>query len=264
MTFSYEQGFVKAVFTFRHQTIFDIPSQTTKPLLPFPSNFRSESVDYLGPLLSPKLAADVASGKIHPETHQPLLQSSLEHSAEFQTEKFKQSMAMESIQEMEVESENSMNAFGAQSFQTENNNSDIHFSSPFISVSFKALIEKPSSRGIDQSNDVSILDQNYTTSFSHQNETQCRVNSVSEGCVDSSVSDNPFLFSISPNMKNRSSRKRNFDSLGYCGINKKYAVVAESPPREKPKIQCVFESPCSKRVSSTFAEELQYNIDRFP
>lgn len=87
------------------------------------------------------------------------------------------------------------------SYSIESTNS-VHFSSPFISVSFKALIEKPSERGLSMCTDLSHLEWN-----------------------DSSVL-----------------RKR---------IEK--AIVVESPPRKRPSIQCVRESPISNhRVNIMF------------
>lgn len=69
----YEEGFLKAVFTFRHQTVFDPKTKTTVPLMPYPPAIRNNPPDYLGPLLPPDVAEAVAMGVIHPSTHQPLL-----------------------------------------------------------------------------------------------------------------------------------------------------------------------------------------------
>lgn len=69
----YEEGFLKAVFTFRHQTVFDPKTKTTVPLMPYPPSIRNNPPDYLGPLLPPDVAEAVAMGVIHPSTHQSLL-----------------------------------------------------------------------------------------------------------------------------------------------------------------------------------------------
>lgn len=88
---------------------------------------------------------------------------------------------------------------------------NVHFSSPFISVSFKALIEKPSQRGLMMCNDLSHLEWN----------------------------------------RNCCQRKRE-------GVLEK-PVVTESPPRKRPIIQRVFESPVSKHSTSSFLDQFRMN-----
>lgn len=86
-----------------------------------------------------------------------------------------------------------------------------HFSSPFISVSFKALIERPSARGLEMCNDLSHLEWN------------------------------------------ESSIQRKRDS----GVTK--SVVMESPPRKRPIVQRVFESPVTDRSPSSFLDQFRMN-----
>ncbi|KNB42296.1 exonuclease 1 [Blastocystis sp. subtype 4] len=120
----YVSGFMKAVFTFRHQTVFDPYTQSTIPLMPYSSALDGMNKDFLGPLLPQDIAIQVASGQIHPSTHQIMLTPTAEV----------------------MEEESPVLA------------SPIHFSSPFISVSFRALIEKPSERGLVEETDLSHLD----------------------------------------------------------------------------------------------------------
>lgn len=86
-----------------------------------------------------------------------------------------------------------------------------HFSSPFISISFKALIERPSTRGLAMCNDLSHLEWN-------------------ESCIQ---------------------RKRD------PRITK--SVVMESPPRKRPIVQRVFESPVTDRSPSSFLDQFRLN-----
>ncbi|KAK8808398.1 hypothetical protein WA158_008299 [Blastocystis sp. Blastoise] len=68
----YEEGFLRAVITFRHQTVYDPRSHCTVPLLPYTRNIVSPP-DYIGPLLPPDIAEGVATARLHPWTHQPFL-----------------------------------------------------------------------------------------------------------------------------------------------------------------------------------------------
>ena len=119
---TYEAGFTRAVFTFRHQTVFDPQLQTTVPLMPYPPSLATDPPLYLGPLLQPELAARVARGEVDPTTYTPV------------------EMPEEAMEEENQESQ-----------------SEVHFTSPFISISFKALIEKPSERGLPKKGDLSHL-----------------------------------------------------------------------------------------------------------
>lgn len=69
-------GFLRAVLTFRHQTIYDPVSKSTLPLLPYPPNMADNPPPYLGELLSQKEAIGIAVGEINPITRVPF------HSAE--------------------------------------------------------------------------------------------------------------------------------------------------------------------------------------
>ena len=154
MRHSYEVGFLKAVFTFRHQTVFDPASKTTVPLMPYPPNCGISPPEYVGALLSQEEAVAIANGDMNPLTR--CLYSRPEEGGTFL--------------------------------------------SPFISISFKALIEKPSQRGVPMCSDLNHL--------------------------------NPARDGLHPTMH----RKRD--------------VVIESPPRKRPLVQRVFESPVSNHVAS--------------
>ncbi|KAM7456153.1 hypothetical protein BLSTO_03098 [Blastocystis sp. subtype 1] len=138
ITPEYEEGFLKAVFTFRHQTVFDPKTKTTVPLMPYPPAIRNNPPGYLGPLLPPDVAEAVAMGVIHPSTHQPLLPFA------------------EDI--MEEESQEVHSSTSSVSGRTISAPEPV-FSSPFISISFKALIEKPSQRGLPSEFDLTHIEE---------------------------------------------------------------------------------------------------------
>lgn len=169
--YSYEVGFLKAVFTFRHQTVFDPASQRTVPLMPYPPNCGMAPPEYVGALLSQEEAVAIASGEMNPLTHGVYSRP--------------ESMAVE--------------------MPGERTGSGSTFLSPFISISFKALIEKPSQRGVPMCSDLDHLN--------------------SRGIVNCSNSVDSVEYS--PSM----SRKRE--------------VVMESPPRKRPQVKRVFESVTS-------------------
>lgn len=78
---SYEEGFLKAVFTFRHQTVYDPKSRSTVPLMPYPPSIQANPPEYLGPLLPQEIAEETAAGVLHPTTHQllaPLADNSMD------------------------------------------------------------------------------------------------------------------------------------------------------------------------------------------
>ena len=126
----YENGFARAVFTFRHQTVFDPQRRAAVPLLPLPASLQAQPPAYLGPVLPADLAARIAAGEVDPLTHRPV-------------------GAME-----EENGENGENGETGETGET----GEVRFSSPFVSISFRALIERPSERGLPRKGDLSHLD----------------------------------------------------------------------------------------------------------
>ena len=123
----YENGFARAVFTFRHQTVFDPQRRAAVPLLPLPASLQAQPPAYLGPVLPADLAARIAAGEVDPLTHRPV---------------------------GAMEEENGENGETGETGET----GEVRFSSPFVSISFRALIERPSERGLPRKGDLSHLD----------------------------------------------------------------------------------------------------------
>lgn len=126
----YESGFTRAVFTFRHQTVFDPRRRAAVPLLPLPASLQAQPPAYLGPVLPADLAARIAAGEVDPLTHRP-------------------------VGAMEEEDEE-IGGTGGTGGTGETG--EIRFSSPFVSISFRPLIERPSERGLPRKGDLSHLD----------------------------------------------------------------------------------------------------------
>ena len=85
----YENGFARAVFTFRHQTVFDPQRRATVPLLPLPASLQSQPPAYLGPLLPCELAKRIAAGEVDAVTHREIrerMEEENEHGNEFRNE----------------------------------------------------------------------------------------------------------------------------------------------------------------------------------
>ena len=166
----YENGFARAVFTFRHQTVFDPQRRATVPLLPLPASLQSQPPAYLGPLLPCELAKRIAAGEVDAVTHREIrerMEEENEHGNEFRNE-----LGNEFRNELGNELRNELgNELGVQSGREtespENREigesigsigSEQRFTSPFVSVSFRALIERPSERGLPRRGDLSHLD----------------------------------------------------------------------------------------------------------
>ena len=66
---SYIDGFMRAVFTFRHQTVYNPQTHSTTPLLPYTPSLQEMDISFLGPLLDCYTAQAVAEGRVHPGTH---------------------------------------------------------------------------------------------------------------------------------------------------------------------------------------------------
>lgn len=71
VTSDYEMGFLRAVFTFRHQTVFDPSLGKTVPLLPYPQNMVNSPPEYVGKHLSLEEGSAIAYGDINPISHRP-------------------------------------------------------------------------------------------------------------------------------------------------------------------------------------------------
>lgn len=161
----YENGFARAVFTFRHQTVFDPQRRATVPLLPLPASLQSQPPAYLGPLLPCELAERIAAGEVDAVTHREIRERMEEENErgnergnEFRNEyrnELRNELGVQSGREAESpenrqigESVGSIGSIG----------SEQRFTSPFVSVSFRALIERPSERGLPRRGDLSHLD----------------------------------------------------------------------------------------------------------
>ena len=176
---------MRAVFTFRHQTVIDPRTLRTVPLMPYTSAVASLDRSFLGPLLPSDVAAQVATGTIHPATHLPM-----------------------GTAEVMEEEERSLVEEGAPT-ETASTRPEspaaVRFSSPFVSVSFRALIEKPSERGLAAGGGLGLLD--------------AKIKQM-----------NAATLSVAP--------KREFQS-----IDGGHSVVAESPPRKRMAGSRVMGSP---------------------
>lgn len=60
---------MRAVFTFRHQTVYNPQTRSTTPLLPYTPSLQEMDISFLGPLLDSYTAQAVAEGRVHPSTH---------------------------------------------------------------------------------------------------------------------------------------------------------------------------------------------------
>ena len=60
---------MRAVFTFRHQTVYNPQTRSTTPLLPYTPSLQEMDISFLGPLLDCYTAQAVAEGRAHPSTH---------------------------------------------------------------------------------------------------------------------------------------------------------------------------------------------------
>ena len=201
---------MRAVFTFRHQTVIDPRTLATVPLMPYTSAVAAMDKTFLGPLLPSEVAAQVATGQVHPTTHLPLLGGSAEVMEEEGSEQ--RSLVEEAVERPEAPS--------------------VRFSSPFISVSFRALIEKPSERGLATESDLSQLD----------NRIKRMAGSVTTPVKSSMGSaSSSMISSMTPSMTTplpMNTSKREYRS-----------VVAESPPRKRITSNRVEESPVINRNS---------------
>jgi hypothetical protein len=65
---------LKALFTFKHQTIYNPIDKQMQPLTPFGDSFDWRfGVDYLGEILDPATSESLAMGRLHPTTLQPVV-----------------------------------------------------------------------------------------------------------------------------------------------------------------------------------------------
>ena len=215
---------MRAVFTFRHQTVIDPRSLATVPLMPYTPAVAAMDRRFLGPALPCELAAKVATGQLHPATHLPLVAEPAEMEEE------------ERPQTQEA--------------------APVRFSSPFISVSFRALIEKPSQRGLATTSDLSLLDGRIKRMATP-------VKGVGDGSVGSSVGSMGSMSSREPSLGSISSMEPSLGSTMTSSFpsslttpstmtapKREYrSVVAESPPRKRVAGNRVEESPVINRNS---------------
>ena len=237
----YENGFARAVFTFRHQTVFDPQRRATVPLLPLPASLQSQPPAYLGPLLPCELAERIAAGEVDAVTHREIrerMEEENERGNELRNE-FRNELGNEYRNELGNEYRNELgnelgneyrneygNELGVQSGREaespENRQigesvgsigsigsigSEQRFTSPFVSVSFRALIERPSERGLPRRGDLSHLD---------------------------------------------------FAS----GSAVKRALVLESPPHKRPAVQRIGPSPVTARCVNAFLDQFRRNLSQ--
>ena len=208
---SYVAGFMRAVFTFRHQTVIDPRSLATVPLMPYTPAVAAMDKRFLGPALPCELAAKVAMGQLHPTTHLPLVAEPVE-------------MEEERSQTQEV--------------------APVRFSSPFISVSFRALIEKPSQRGLATTSDLSLLDGRIKRMATP-------VKGVDDGSVGPSVDSMGSVISMEPSLGSTTTFPSSLTTPSTMAApTREYrSVVAESPPRKRVAGNRVEESPVINRNS---------------
>ena len=68
----YKVKFMRALLTFRHQSVYAPDEKKMVPLHPLPAHVaRALGCSFLGPLLSADLAQQIAGAIIHPVTHRP-------------------------------------------------------------------------------------------------------------------------------------------------------------------------------------------------
>lgn len=202
---------MRAVFTFRHQTVIDPRSLATVPLMPYTPAIAAMDKRFLGPALPCELAAKVAMGQLHPTTHLPLVAEPVE-------------MEEERSQTQEV--------------------APVRFSSPFISVSFRALIEKPSQRGLATTSDLSLLDGRIKR-------MAAPVKGVDDGSVGPSVDSMGSISSMEPSLGSTTTFPSSLTTPSTMAAPKREyrSVVAESPPRKRVAGNRVEESPVINRNS---------------
>ena len=99
-----------------------------------------------------------------------------------------------------------------------NSTQDVPFSSPFISISFKALIEKPSERGIGTEYDLRHIEEMTRNSMSVKRFAR------DSGEIDGST------------------------------------VIPESPPRKRPVVQRIEESPVAERHTNSFLDRFRNTV----
>ena len=234
----YESGFARAVFTFRHQTVFDPQRRAAVPLLPLPAALQSAPPDYLGPVLPPLLAQRVAAGEAHPVTHRPVGTAGQAMGANGSMGSNGSMGTMGSvglngsvgsmgavgsngsfgtmdtvglngtISTMDTAGSMGLNgSMGSASGSMEEEPGEPRFSSPFVSVSFRALIERPSERGLPPRGDLSHLD---------------------------------------------------FAS----GSAVKRAMVLESPPRKRPAVQQIGPSPVAAKCVNAFLDQFRRSLSQ--
>ncbi|KAL9647878.1 hypothetical protein ABK040_008151 [Willaertia magna] len=70
----YRESFLRAELTFKHQRVYDIPTQELRNLTNLPNILQEEDVEFCGAIKSSEIIVDICTGVIDPMSHKPFAQ----------------------------------------------------------------------------------------------------------------------------------------------------------------------------------------------